>query len=50
MGARAACETGFEPAVMGTLGDTGSVGRTTGRTTGEDTRRAALDLREWERS
>ena len=47
MGARAACETGFEPVVIGSLGDTGSGGETTGQTTGEDTRRAALDLREW---
>ena len=43
MGAEIARETGFEPAVLGSLDGTGSGGRTTG----EDTRRAALDLREW---
>ena len=43
MGAEIARETGFEPAVVGSLDGTGSGGRTTG----EDTRRAALDLREW---
>jgi predicted polyphosphate/ATP-dependent NAD kinase len=40
MGAAAARETGFEPAVVGTVSSC--------LTTGEDTRRAALDLREWE--
>lgn len=39
MGAQAARENGFEPAVVGTL--------SRGRTTGEDTQRAAFDLREW---
>ncbi len=43
MGAEIARETGFEPAVVGSLGRIGSGGRTTG----EDTRRAALQLREW---
>jgi predicted polyphosphate/ATP-dependent NAD kinase len=43
MGAEIARETGFESAVVDSLGGTGSGGRTTG----EDTRRAALDLREW---
>ena len=43
MGAEIARETGFEPAVLGSLDGTGSGGRTTG----EDTLRAALDLREW---
>jgi predicted polyphosphate/ATP-dependent NAD kinase len=40
MGAQVACETGFEPAVLGSI--------PIGRTTGEDTRRAAFDLRSWE--
>ncbi len=44
MGAEIALGTGFEPTVLGSLGGTGSGERTTG----EDTRRAASDLREWE--
>jgi predicted polyphosphate/ATP-dependent NAD kinase len=40
MGAQVACETGFEPTVLGNI--------PSGRTTGEDTQRAAFDLRSWE--
>jgi predicted polyphosphate/ATP-dependent NAD kinase len=39
MGARVACEGGFEPTVVGSI--------RSGRTSGEDTQRAAADLRAW---
>jgi len=39
MGEAVARDTGFEPTLVGAVG--------AGRTTGEDTRRAALDLRRW---
>lgn len=39
MGARVACEGGFEPTIVGST--------RSGRTSGEDTQRAAADLRAW---